>query len=91
MASRINRMLRVSDDELDCYLMNAVESAYHPSCTCKMGSGEDAVVDELCRLRGAEGLRIVDSSIMPSIVSGNMNAPTSASRMALAISRSGTS
>ena len=65
-----------SDAELDEYLKGAVESAYHPSCTCKMGSDEMAVVDEECRVRGIEGLRIVDSSIMPSIVSGNLNAPT---------------
>lgn len=65
-----------SDEELDAYLKDAVESAYHPSCTCKMGSDEMSVVDEQCRLRGMPGLRIVDSSIMPSIVSGNLNAPT---------------
>lgn len=65
-----------TDAELDAYLMGAVESAYHPSCSCKMGSDSLAVVDELCRVRGLEGLRIVDSSIMPSIVSGNLNAPT---------------
>ena len=41
-----------------------------------MGSGDDAVVDEACRVRGIDGLRIADSSIMPSIVSGNLNAPT---------------
>ncbi|MFT5572926.1 MAG: choline dehydrogenase [Cryomorphaceae bacterium] len=65
-----------SDQQLDAFLKDAVESAYHPSCTCKMGSDEMAVVDEQCRLRGMTGLRIVDSSIMPSIVSGNLNAPT---------------
>ncbi|NND81814.1 MAG: choline dehydrogenase [Gammaproteobacteria bacterium] len=65
-----------SDAELDAYLKDAVESAYHPSCTCKMGSDALSVVDEQCRLRGMAGLRIVDSSIMPSIVSGNLNAPT---------------
>ena len=65
-----------SDAELDAFLKNAVESAYHPSCTCKMGSDEQAVVDAECRVRGLRGLRIADSSIMPSIVSGNLNAPT---------------
>jgi len=65
-----------TDEQIDEYLKDAVESAYHPSCTCKMGSDEMAVVDENCRVRGLQGLRIVDSSIMPSIVSGNLNAPT---------------
>ena len=64
------------DEELNNYLRTAVESAYHPSCTCKMGSDDMAVVDAECRLIGVQGMRIVDSSIMPSIVSGNLNAPT---------------
>ena len=65
-----------SDAEIDDYLRNAVESAYHPSCTCKMGSDPMAVVDGNCKVLGLEGLRIADSSIVPSIVSGNLNAPT---------------
>jgi choline dehydrogenase len=65
-----------TDQELDAYLNDAVESAYHPACTCKMGSDAMAVVDQDCTVRGLTGLRIVDSSIMPSIVSGNLNAPT---------------
>ena len=65
-----------TDEQLDNFLKGAVESAYHPSCTCKMGSDEMAVVDQDCKVRGLKGLRIVDSSIMPSIVSGNLNAPT---------------
>jgi len=66
----------VSDDDIDRYVRETVESSYHPCGTCKMGSDELSVVDEECRVRGLEGLRIVDSSIMPSIVSGNLNAPT---------------
>ena len=65
-----------SDAEIDAFIKGAVESAYHPSCTCKMGSDDLSVVDGECRVRGLEGLRVVDSSIMPSIVSGNLNAPT---------------
>lgn len=65
-----------NDEQLNDFLKDAVEPAYHPSCTCKMGSDDMAVVDEHCMLRGLSGLRIVDSSIMPSIVSGNLNAPT---------------
>ncbi len=65
-----------SDAEIDTFIQGAVESAYHPSCTCKMGSDEMAVVDSNCKVPGLDGLRIADSSIMPSIVSGNLNAPT---------------
>ncbi len=65
-----------SDADLDAYLRGAVESAYHVSCSCKMGSDDLSVVDYNCNLHGLTGLRIVDSSIMPSIVSGNLNAPT---------------
>lgn len=65
-----------SDSDIDAYLRDAVESAYHPSCTCKMGSDDLSVVDSNCKVLGLDGLRIADSSIMPSIVSGNLNAPT---------------
>ena len=65
-----------TDAEIDAFIQGAVESAYHPSCTCKMGSDEMSVVDSNCKVAGLDGLRIVDSSIMPSIVSGNLNAPT---------------
>ena len=65
-----------SDADIDAYLTKAVETAYHPSCSCKMGSDSESVVDGNCQVRGLQGLRIADSSIMPSIVSGNLNAPT---------------
>ncbi|MEP6656764.1 MAG: choline dehydrogenase [Betaproteobacteria bacterium] len=67
-----------ADAALDAHLRRKAESAYHPSCTCKMGADDDpmAVVDGALRVRGTEGLRVVDASIMPSVVSGNLNAPT---------------
>jgi len=67
-----------SDEEIDAFVRAKVESAYHPSCSCKMGGAEDpsAVVDPQTRVRGLAGLRVVDSSIMPSVTTGNLNAPT---------------
>ena len=66
------------DDDIDAYVRKVMECAYHPSCTCKMGIENDgmAVVDAEARVYGIEALRVVDASIMPSIVSGNLNAPT---------------
>ncbi|WP_420347401.1 choline dehydrogenase [Pelagibius sp.] len=65
-----------SDQEIDAFVRQHVESAYHPSCTCKMGTDSMAVVDGAARVHGLEGLRVVDASVMPDIVSGNLNAPT---------------
>ena len=67
-----------SDDEIDAFVRQKGDSAYHPSCTCKMGdeSDEMAVVDSSTRVIGAENLRVVDASIMPNVVSGNLNGPT---------------
>ncbi|MDO5057223.1 MAG: choline dehydrogenase [Lautropia sp.] len=65
-----------SDAELDAYVRQHAETAYHPSCTCAMGTGENAVVDGQGRVHGLEGLRVVDASIMPDIITGNLNATT---------------
>ena len=67
-----------TDEQIDAFIRDKVESAYHPSCSCKMGSPEDpmAVVDPAGKVYGLEGLRVVDSSIMPSVTTGNLNAPT---------------
>ncbi len=65
-----------ADADIDAYHRAAGESIYHPVGTCKMGQDEMAVVDEALRVRGLDGLRVVDASIMPRLVSGNTNAPT---------------
>ena len=65
-----------SDEEIDAFVRQAVESAYHPSCTCKMGVDDQAVVTPDTRVHGIDRLRVVDSSIFPTIPNGNLNAPT---------------
>jgi choline dehydrogenase len=66
-----------TDADLDAWLRRSVETCYHPVGTCRMGLGMgDSVVDEQCRVHGIDGLRVVDASVMPAIVSGNTNAPT---------------
>jgi choline dehydrogenase len=65
-----------SDAELDAFVRAKAETAFHPSCSCKMGYDDRAVVDGEGRVHGMEGLRVVDASIMPQITTGNLNAPT---------------
>ncbi len=67
-----------SDEEIDQWVRENVESAYHPSCTNKIGAADDpmAVLDPECRVRNIDNLRVVDSSIFPTITNGNLNAPT---------------
>ncbi|MDQ7746655.1 choline dehydrogenase [Hydrogenophaga pseudoflava] len=65
-----------SDAEIDEHIRSQAETAYHPSCSCRMGHDELAVVDGQGRVHGVQGLRVVDASIMPVIVSGNLNVPT---------------
>ena len=68
----------VSDEAIDAFIRAKVESAYHPCGTCKMGAATDpmAVVDPTTKVIGVDGLYVVDSSIMPQITNGNLNAPT---------------
>ncbi|MBO6838252.1 MAG: choline dehydrogenase [Alphaproteobacteria bacterium] len=66
------------DSAIDAWVRQNAESAYHPSCTCKIGGDDDpsSVLDTECRVRGIGNLRVVDSSIFPTIPNGNLNAPT---------------
>ena len=67
-----------TDTEIDSFIREHAESAYHPCGTCKMGSVDDpsAVVDSECRVIGVDGLRVADSSIFPRITNGNLNGPS---------------
>jgi len=68
----------VSDEAIDAFIREKVESAYHPCGTCRMGAADDpsSVVTPDTKVIGVDGLRVVDSSIIPSITNGNLNAPT---------------
>ncbi|MDF8263562.1 GMC family oxidoreductase [Luteipulveratus flavus] len=65
-----------TDAELEQHIRDITQTLYHPAGTCAMGDGDDAVVDPTLRVRGVDGLRVVDASVMPRVVRGNTNAPT---------------
>jgi choline dehydrogenase len=65
-----------TDDEIDDWVARTAATAYHPCSTCRMGTDERAVVDPECRVHGVASLRVVDSSVMPRLTCGNINAPT---------------
>ena len=65
-----------TDQEIEDFIKGHAETIYHPVGTCKMGSDEFAVVDDRLKVRGVENLRVVDASVMPTLIGGNTNAPT---------------
>lgn len=65
-----------SRTEIEDWIRATASTDFHPSCTCKMGIGDDAVVDAQMKVHGIDGLRVVDASVMPDVVSANLNAPT---------------
>jgi choline dehydrogenase len=69
--NEINTVAGLKDD-----VRARAETLYHPTSTCAMGSGEMAVTDSRCRVKGIDGLRVVDASVMPRLIGGNTNAPT---------------
>jgi choline dehydrogenase/4-pyridoxate dehydrogenase len=68
---------KTSDTDIDAHIRSTAITLHHPLGTCKMGSASDdmAVVDPELRVRGVDGLRVVDASVMPDLISGNINAP----------------
>ncbi|HVJ63051.1 MAG TPA: GMC oxidoreductase, partial [Tahibacter sp.] len=65
-----------SDADIEAFVRRKAESIYHPIGTCRTGADADAVVDNKLRVRGVDGLRVVDASVMPCLPGGNTNAPT---------------
>ena len=65
-----------SDADIDAYVRRTSETIYHPVGTCRMGVDDGAVVDPDLRVRGIDGLRVIDASVMPRLIGGNTNAPT---------------
>ena len=65
-----------TDAQIDAFIRANAETAYHPSCTCRMGTDDMAVTDGSGRVHGVQQLRVIDASIMPDLVSGNLNVPT---------------
>jgi len=85
----------VSDEALERYIRAHAETIYHPVGTCRMGADDMAVVDDQLRVHGVRGLRVVDASIMPTLIGGNTNAPAimigeKAAEMILQARRQGT-
>jgi len=73
---RGGRIQPACDKDIETYIRSTASTDYHPSGTCKMGTDKWSVVDTECRVHGFENLFVIDASVMPDIVSGNLNAPT---------------
>ena len=65
-----------SDEEIDAFIRQNSETIYHPVGTCRMGADDRSVVDGELKVRGVDNMRVIDASVMPTLVSGNTNAPT---------------
>ena len=65
-----------SKSDIEQWIRATASTDFHPSCSCRMGNDEQAVLDRELKVHGIDGLRVVDASVMPDIVSGNLNAPT---------------
>ncbi|MCP4389961.1 MAG: choline dehydrogenase, partial [Gammaproteobacteria bacterium] len=65
-----------AESEIENWIRQTASTDFHPSCSCSMGKDESSVVDAELKVHGIDGLRVVDASVMPAIVSGNLNAPT---------------
>jgi choline dehydrogenase len=65
-----------TDEQLEAWVRAEAQHEYHASCTCRMGSEDDSVLDEELRVRGVDGLRVADASSMPRVVAANTNAAT---------------
>lgn len=76
LGERVNPGRGVGDDDLASWIRAETQHMYHPSCTARIGSPEEGVVDPELRVHGTQGLRVVDASVMPRITSGNTNAPS---------------
>jgi choline dehydrogenase-like flavoprotein len=72
----VNSAQAISDLQIEQFIRDHADTVYHPVGTCRMGKGRMDVVDHELRVHGIQGLRVVDASIMPQVVSGNTNAPT---------------
>ena len=76
-SNHVQRPIDLNDDkDIEQAIREDADTVYHPVGTCKMGNDEMAVVDSSLKVHGIDGLRVVDASIMPTLIGGNTNAPT---------------